>query len=160
MRGGLNSHMQFEIGQIVEGKITGITNFGAFIDLGNKKSGMVHISEVASTFVKNISDFFQVGQIIKAKIINISNKGEIALSIKKAEENASLKKFSKTVSDKKSSGLSNFEWQSPKKKSHASFEDMLSMFKSASEEKISNLKKAIDSRRGSGSRRSSQNRQK
>lgn len=152
--------MQFEVGQIVEGKITSITNFGAFVDLGEQNSGLIHISEVSRSFVKNINDFFHVGQIIKCKIIDISNKGEIALSAKKVETDKPLKKFARSIKDgfekkNKSSNLSTFEWQSPKKRAYTNFEDMLSMFKHSSEEKISGLKKAMSPRRSNGARRGS-----
>lgn len=77
--------MQLEQGSIVEGKITGILKFGAFVDLGNGKSGMVHISEVSNSFVNDINDFLKVGDSVKVKIISIGEDGKIALSIKKAE---------------------------------------------------------------------------
>ena len=81
--------MQLEIGKIVEGKVTGITKFGAFVDLGEGKTGMVHISEVAPTYVKEITDFLTQGQTVKVKILNIADDGKISLSIKKALENDS-----------------------------------------------------------------------
>ena len=76
--------MQLENGKIVEGKVTGITKFGAFVDLGEGKTGMVHISEVAPTFVKEISDFLTQGQTVKVKILNIAPDGKISLSVKQA----------------------------------------------------------------------------
>ena len=159
--------MQLEVGQILEGKVKGITNFGAFIDLGSNKSGMVHISEISNKFVKNINDFLSINQIVKVKIISISEKGEIGLSIKKLAENniEKFRKFDKNLNnnfDKKnsSSKLSSFEWQSPKRKMPSSFEDMLSNFKSTSEEKMSALKRSNDFRRGNGSRRGFQNKSK
>ena len=63
--------MDLTVGAIVEGKVTGITKFGAFVALPENKSGMVHISEVASSFVNDIKDFLQEGQQVKVKIINI-----------------------------------------------------------------------------------------
>ena len=77
--------MDLAVGAIVEGKVTGITKFGAFVALPEGKSGMVHISEVASTFVNDIKDFLQEGQQVKVKIINIDQAGRINLSIKKAQ---------------------------------------------------------------------------
>ena len=77
--------MDLTVGAIVEGKVTGITKFGAFVALPENKSGMVHISEVASSFVNDIKDFLQEGQQVKVKIINIDQQGRINLSIKKAE---------------------------------------------------------------------------
>lgn len=83
--GGKTAYMDLAVGAIVEGKVTGITKFGAFVALPEGKSGMVHISEVASTFVNDIKDFLQEGQQVKVKIINIDQAGRINLSIKKAQ---------------------------------------------------------------------------
>lgn len=80
--------MQIEVGSILEGKVTGITKFGAFVDLPEGKSGMVHISEISNTYVENVSDFLTVGQEVKVKVININEKGKIGLSIKKLSEPA------------------------------------------------------------------------
>ena len=77
---------KLEVGAIFEGKVTGITKFGAFVDLGNGKTGMVHISEVAPVFVKEIRDFVTEGQTVKVKVIGISDEGRINLSIKRALE--------------------------------------------------------------------------
>ena len=75
-----------EIGSIVDGKITGLTGFGAFVALPDGNSGMVHISEVSSTFVKDIKEVLKEGQEVKVKIISVSDEGKISLSIKKAVE--------------------------------------------------------------------------
>ncbi len=79
--------MAVEVGNILEGKVTGITDFGAFVDLPEGKSGMVHISEVASTYVNKISDFLEEGQTVKVKVLSIGDNGKISLSIKKAVDN-------------------------------------------------------------------------
>lgn len=76
--------MQLEVGQIYEGKVTGITKFGAFVSFENGQTGMVHISEVAPTFVNEIKDFVTEGQTVKVKVLAISEEGKISLSIKKA----------------------------------------------------------------------------
>ena len=76
--------MQVEVGAVLEGKVTGITKFGAFVDLGEGKTGMVHISEVASTYVKEIRDFITEGQTVKVKVLTVGEDGKISLSIKKA----------------------------------------------------------------------------
>lgn len=78
--------MELTVGQIVEGKITGITNFGVFADIGEGKSGMVHISEVARTYVNDIKEFVKVGDVVKMKVLNIGEDGKISLSIKRALE--------------------------------------------------------------------------
>lgn len=78
--------MELAVGQIVEGKITGITAFGVFLDIGEGKSGLVHISEVSRTYVNDINEFVKVGDVVKAKILNIGEDGKISLSMKKALE--------------------------------------------------------------------------
>ena len=76
--------MAVEIGAILEGKVTGITNFGAFVEFPDKTTGMVHISEVSSSFIKDIHEKLSEGDTVKVKVIDINEKGKIALSIKKA----------------------------------------------------------------------------
>ena len=78
--------MQLQVGMVTEGKVTGITKFGAFVALPEGKSGLVHISEIANTFVNDVNDYVQDGQSVKVKVIGISPDGKINLSIKKAEE--------------------------------------------------------------------------
>ena len=77
---------QLEVGMILEGKVTGITKFGAFVALPGGKSGLVHISEVANAYVSDISEHLSNGQEVKVKVIAISPDGKINLSIKKAVE--------------------------------------------------------------------------
>ena len=76
--------MSIEVGSKVPGKVTGITNFGAFIDLGNGKTGLVHISEISDSFVKDIHDVLSVGDEVTVKVLTIGTDGKIGLSIRKA----------------------------------------------------------------------------
>lgn len=76
--------MQHEVGTIVEGKVTGITKFGAFVELEGGSVGMVHISEISQSYVNDISDHLKEQQIVKVKILNIGEDGKISLSIKRA----------------------------------------------------------------------------
>ena len=78
--------MEFSIGEVYEGKVTGITKFGAFVLLPNGKSGLVHISEVANTFVSDVHEHVQIGQPVKVKLLSVSEEGKINLSIKRALE--------------------------------------------------------------------------
>ena len=80
--------MQLQVGMVLEGKVTGITKFGAFVALPDGKSGLVHISEIANTFVNDVHDYVQDGQTVKVKVIGIGDDGKINLSIKKAEDPA------------------------------------------------------------------------
>lgn len=128
---------QLEVGSIIEGKVTGITKFGAFVSLGDGKSGMVHVSEVASSFVENINDFLQVGQDVKVKVINIGEDGKVSLSIKRTQEKPKrVQKKPAEVPGRPTGG----EW-SAKKSEPMSFEDMMNKFKQTSDDKISGLKK-------------------
>ena len=76
--------MGLETGAIVEGKVTGITKFGAFVSLPDGKSGLVHISELANTYVSDVSEYVSVGQTVKVYVLNIAPDGKINLSIKRA----------------------------------------------------------------------------
>lgn len=161
--------MQIEVGNILDGKVTGITNFGAFVELPEGKSGMVHISEISNTYVENVSDFLTVGQEIKVKVININENGKIGLSIKKLapapapsagknnerraqgsrekrqgqgkREDRPMRNNSQP-SMKSANAPGDFVWQ--KTTGPASFEDMMTKFKQTSDEKISSLKKNGD----------------
>ena len=74
--------MELEVGSIVEGKVTSITKFGAFVALPGGKSGLVHISEIAHSYVSDVNDFLTVGQDVKVKVISIDERRRINLSIK------------------------------------------------------------------------------
>ncbi len=149
--------MSLEVGMIVEGKVTGITKFGAFVELEPGKTGMVHISEVATTFVNDIKEHLKEGQTVKVKILSIGEDGKISLSIKKAlpqQSGGSHRPPYRGTSSaqQKNHSPSTYEWQPARQPESSSFEDMLSRFKQSSDEKISNLKRANESRRGSSRR--------
>ncbi len=165
--------MAIEVGMILEGTVSGITKFGAFVDLPDSKTGMVHISEVAPTFVNEINDFVKIGQTVKVKVLAV-NYGKISLSIKQAlpkEQQERQKKSFDRGEGRQSQGRSrqpykpappvtspgDYEWQSSRKAAPSSFEDMMSKFKQTSEDKMSDLKRGGESRgysrRGNGSGR-------
>ena len=140
--------MDLAVGAIVEGKVTGITKFGAFVALPEGKSGMVHISEVASTFVNDIKDFLQEGQQVKVKIINIDQAGRINLSIQKAQpQEPRQPRF------QRSSAPRGRVQQAPKDPSTMSFEDKLKAFMSDSESRQADVRHATDRKNGSRRRR-------
>ena len=78
--------MELAVGQVLEGTVTGITKFGAFVSLEGGRSGLVHISEVANTFVNDVHDHVQIGQKVKVKVLSLGEAGKINLSIKRAAE--------------------------------------------------------------------------
>lgn len=151
--------MAAEIGSVVEGKVSGITNFGVFVDMTDGSTGMVHISEVARNYVKDIKEYVKMGQEVKVKVISVSPEGKIGLSMKQAEEPQQREERRERQPRRQSApvgrGADSFEFR-PKQQENLSFEDMMSHFKQSSDEKMSDLKKVLDNRRGSQNRRSKQ----
>ncbi len=142
--------MQLEVGMILEGKVTGITKFGAFVELPGGRTGMVHISEVAATFVKEIRDYVSENQTIKVKILNISEDGKISLSMKRAVDPPP--RTGNSASRQQRPGRpGSYEWQS-RRNEGGTFEEMMSRFKQTSDEKMSDLKRCMESKRGGFSR--------
>lgn len=140
--------MQLEVGNIVEGKITGITNFGAFVRLNEKQTGLIHISEVSSQYVENIREHLQENQVVKVKVLTIDPSGKISLSIKKAVEQPQR-------SPRPAGGRpQDVDWSSSKQNNNLSFEDKLSKFKQDSDEKMLDIKRNLESKRGGGFKRS------
>lgn len=147
--------MQIEEGAILNGKVTGLTDFGAFVELEGGKTGMIHISEVASNYVKDIKDHLSVGQEVKTKIISISPEGKISLSIKRLEEQPKEQRPQRPQKPRGERRSSPNVWNGQKSNAPAegekqSFEDMMARFKQVSDEKMTDLKRASDSKRGSG----------
>lgn len=151
-----------EVNSIIEGKVSGITKFGAFIELPDGQTGLVHISEVSQSFVSDISDVLKVGDVVQVKVISVE-KGKIALSIKQTQkkpERAARPKPKRQPYRPAPPVTSpgDYEWQSDSKASPSSFEDMMSSFKRTSEDKMSDLKRSSGesrgySRRGHGSKK-------
>ncbi len=129
--------MSIDVGSIVEGKVTGITNFGAFVELANGKTGLVHISEVADAYVKDINDYLKQEDSVKVKVINV-NDGKIGLSIKQANP--------KPASDPAASRQQARGRRKPP--NPQDFEDRLTRFMKDSDERQQALKKSLDSKRG------------
>ena len=142
--------MQLEVGMVLEGKVTGITKFGAFVELPGGRTGMVHISEVASTFVKEIRDYVTENQTIKVKILNINEDGKINLSMKRAVD-PPPRTGNSAPRQQRPGRPGNYEWQS-RRNEGGSFEEMMSRFKQTSDEKMSDLKRCMESKRGGFSR--------
>ena len=135
--------MEIGIGAVMEGKVTGITKFGAFLSLPTGATGMVHISEVAHTYVSDIKDYLTEGQTVKVKVIGIDKEGRINLSIKKAQEPPAQPQ-------RAPAGQSSYNNRKPiLPKEAPTFEDKLKVFMQDSESKMSDLKHYIDKKSGS-----------
>src|SRR5699024_12583923 len=78
--------MSVEVGSKIIGKVTGIKHFGAFVELPERKNGLVHISEVADQYVEDINDHLSIGQEVEVKVLSVGEDGKISLSVKKAKE--------------------------------------------------------------------------
>lgn len=137
--------MLVEVGNIVEGKVSGITNFGAFIQLPEGKTGLVHISEIAEEYVKDIKNHLQENQEVKVKVLSMDN-GKISLSIKKAVDRKPDSRPGRPPVETDWNRSSN---------DNMSFEDRLSKYMKDSDERIHDLKKNFESKRGGGGYRKS-----
>jgi len=150
--------LSIEVGSVVEGVVTGITNFGAFVELAEGKTGLIHISEVADVYVKDVHDFLSEKDKVKVKVVSIDERGKIGLSIKQLEE--------KKPEAQRPSAPSFRAPRAPRgdfrkggrfgaPRTSASFEDKLSKFLKDSDERLTDLRRKTDSKRGGrGSRRS------
>lgn len=167
--------MAIEVGSVLEGKITGVKSFGAFVALPEGKTGLVHISEVSNSYVEDLNAVLKEGQTVNVKVMSIAPDGKIALSIKRllpqeprpagnggprgggfahggaphgaphgASHGGSGKRGPRSEAPR--------VWQ-PKysaEPENMSFEDMMSRFKSQSEEKMAELDRETSNRRGGG----------
>lgn len=131
--------MPIEIGSEVEGKVTGIAKFGAFVELAEGKAGLVHISQISDNYVKDVSKHLKVGDVVTVKVLGSAKEGKYDLSMKQVGKAA---------------------WQPPKRRpkdstdrpSPGSFEDKITSFLKHSEEKLSDWKRNLEGKQG-GSKR-------
>ena len=168
--------MAIEVGNVFEGRVTGVKPFGAFVALPEGRVGMVHISEVSNAYVQDIATVLHEGDTVKVQVIQVAPDGKIALSIKRllprperparpAHDNRGPR-----PNGPREGGRGGFRsgpreggrsaardsaprvWQpkTPTKSDNMSFEDMMSRFKSQSEEKMADLDHETNNRRGGG----------
>ena len=159
--------MAIEVGQKLSGKVTGITNFGAFISLPENKTGLVHISEVSNGFVKEIASILTVGQEVEVKVLSIAADGKISLSIRQAEENyekpVPKPKRERVEREESTTRPPRFEQSSRASSNDAAtsgrklddFDQLMSNFLKDSEDRLSSLRRNTEGKRGGrGGRRS------
>lgn len=169
--------MQLEVGSVLEGKVTRVKDFGAFVKLPDGTNGMVHISEVSNEYIQELSEVLSEGQTVNVKVMSISPEGKVALSIKRTQEQPEGSASQRSVpqrgnrnNDRNSDAPRQNRGAKPQQRSsrqsdpgkvwqprqqasqtgEMSFEDMMSKFKTQSEEKISDLKKVTEAHRGGG----------
>ena len=131
--------MPLEVGQILKGTISSITNFGAFVKLPDNATGMVHISEIADTYVRDIHEHIALGQEVDVKVIGIDANGRVSLSVKKAQAKSAPPPVQP-------------QWQPPSRSAPPSdlFEDMLGRFMKDSEERLLDVKRNKEHKRSGG----------
>ena len=146
--------MELEVGAILEGTVTSIAKFGAFVSLPDRKSGLVHISEIAAAYVADVNDFLQVGQTVKVKVLAITPEGKINLSIKRAEEQPQTEQRrttrpQRTSAPRASSGTPSATGGMVHGPTNdASFEDRLKHFMQESDSRIAGNRLYSDRNRG------------
>ena len=134
--------MEFGVGSIVDGKVTGITKFGAFVALPEGRSGLVHISEIAYSYVNEVSDHLKEGQEVKVKVIGIDQNNRINLSIKKVTEPPPRPAGGGQGGRPRSGGgrPGGFAPRPAAPKEPTDFEDRLKQFMQSSDSKLSELR--------------------
>ena len=153
--------MAIEVGTIAEGIVSGITNFGAFITLPGNVTGLVHISEVADAYVRDVKDYLKEQEKVLVKVINIDPKGKIGLSIKQAKAPAPaappvaagppVKRDRPPMRPPIRMGGPSMRGEGfspPRSAVPESFEDKLSKFIKESEQKQLEFRRSTDAKRG------------
>ena len=139
--------MTIEVGTIVTGKVVKVLPFGAFIQFGEKMTGLVHISEIARDYVEDINEHIKIGDNVTAVVVKIDENDKISLSIKKA-----IKQKAKEPKAKTPIRPADIDW-GRKEEENMSFEDRLSKFKLDSDENMAAIKRSADSKRSGGYKR-------
>lgn len=124
--------MPVQVGSILEGVVSGVTNFGAFVQLPGGITGLVHISEIAEEYVKDVNQFLKTNDRVSVKVISVDSKGKIGLSIKQTKTGSKMGVSAAAV----------------RKKPQVSFEDRLARFMKDSEERLQTLRRSTDAKRG------------
>lgn len=147
--------MSLEVGAIVEGEVTGITNFGAFVQLPEGKVGLIHISEVSNVYVKDVHDFLKEHDKVEVKVLSIDERGKIGLSIKQlTPPPAAPAQKPQRPQNENRERRGGMRQQNQRTMPTLSFEDKLSKFLKDSDDRMLDLKRNTESKRGGrGARR-------
>ncbi|MGE7879968.1 S1 domain-containing RNA-binding protein [Peribacillus muralis] len=145
--------MSIEVGSKLQGKVTGITKFGAFVELTQGSTGLVHISEVADNYVKDINDHLKVGDTVEVKVINVEKDGKIGLSIKKAiDRPEGEQKPAYTPRPRQGRGndsrSKDFRSKGSSFQPKENFEQKMAKFLKDSEDRLTTLKRSTETKRG------------
>lgn len=134
----------------MEGKVQGITNFGAFIELPGGMVGLVHISEIADTYVKDVRDFLQEGDPVKVKVLNVAGK-KVGLSIKQANPPTAPEKPARPAPQHHDRPAGNYassnRTRSNSREGQGNLDDMIAKFLKESDERMQPLKNRMEPRK-------------
>ncbi len=157
---------QFEAGALVEGTVSGITSFGAFVRIAPRIEGLVHISEIAHEYVASVDNYVQLNQVVKVKVLGLNKKGKYDLSMKQANpapvsrpEPTDAPRYSRpsTPSTSHSSPSPSAppyaprgggRFRKPEKEYLSPFEEKMSDFMKRSDEKQIDVKRNIQTKQG------------
>ena len=161
--------MSIEVGNVISGKVTGITNFGVFVDLGDRKTGLVHISEVSDSYIQDIKEVLKVGDEVKVKVTRSARESNIGQfsrravaktkedSANKAKKSFTPRNDSQDFKKNRSAGRTSspYEKKSPSQAKATDFDSLMSSFLKDSEDRLTSLKRNTEGKRGGrGGRRS------
>ena len=147
LEGETEQGMELQVGSILEGKVTSITKFGAFVALEGGKSGLVHISEIANTFVNDVHEFLQEGQEVKVMVLSAEN-GKINLSIKRLEAKPQRENAPRAAANRPAQSQYRSAPTPPPapKTADQLFEEKLKAFMTESDSKLSSIKQYSEHR--------------
>lgn len=142
--------MSIQVGEMVQGKVASVKNFGAFVNLGNQQSGMIHISEISDEFIKDINDYLAIGDEVTVKVIKITDDGKINLSLKQAQETPFSQGNEAPASQPtpQQKPLPSKVFTKETESSSDEFDKMMSRFLKDSEDNLLSLRRNTEGKRG------------
>jgi S1 RNA binding domain protein len=142
--------METDVGSIVEGVVVEVVKYGAFVKMRNGRTGLVHISQISNEFVREITDHISPGTRVMAKIVSIDDRGRVQLSLKNVpQDGLSESGGQEGAADDSRSGAARRaipRYQDAREED--SFEKKLKMFMRQSEDRMVDIKRNIESKRG------------
>ncbi len=146
--------MAAEVGQIVQGTVVRLLAYGVLVRLEDGSTGLVHISEIDQNYVRDVADYFAINDVVNVKVLKTEERGRIELSVKQARgEGEPVIKRDRSQDDNNAQAEGPRESRpepssAPRRESRASFEEKMGDFMRSSGERLSDLKRNIESKRG------------
>ncbi|OGB87892.1 hypothetical protein A3H38_05705 [candidate division WOR-1 bacterium RIFCSPLOWO2_02_FULL_46_20] len=134
--------MPIDIGSEIEGKVTGLAAFGAFVELPEGNAGLVHISQIADTYVKDISKHLNVGDTVKVKVLGSAKTGKYDLSMKQVGKPEWQQQQQQTMMRRRTPR------DQKDRPTPGTFEDKITQFLKQSDEKLQDWKRNIETKQG------------